>query len=60
MRKAEERKNQVDEDVSIEMGEEAGTKRKHRSAKAKGTQEQEKPHVLPIYEDNYDDSVEKQ
>ena len=33
--KAKERRDQDDEDVSIEVGGEAGTKSKHRSAKAK-------------------------
>ena len=42
------------------MGEEAGTKSNHRSAKAKGIREPEEPHVFPVDEDNYDDSLAKQ
>ena len=60
MRKAKERTNQDDEDVSIEVGGEAGTKSNHRSAKAKGIREPEEPHVFPVDEDNYDDSLAKQ
>ncbi|KAE8769775.1 hypothetical protein D1007_58576 [Hordeum vulgare] len=37
-----------------------GTKSNHRSAKAKGIKEPEEPHVFPIAEDNYDDSLAKQ
>ena len=60
VRKTEERRNQDDEDVSIEVGAEAGTKSNHRSAKAKGIREPEEPHVFPVDEDNYDDSLAKQ
>ena len=60
MRKAEERRNQDDEDVSIEVGAEAGTKSNHRSTKAKGIREPEEPHVFLVDEDNYDDSLAKQ
>ncbi|KAI4995710.1 hypothetical protein ZWY2020_037758 [Hordeum vulgare] len=60
VRKSEEIRNQDDEDFSIEVGEEAGTKSNHRSAKAKGIREPEEPHVFPIVEDNYDGSLEKQ
>ena len=42
------------------MGAEAGTKSNHRSAKAKGIREPEEPHVFPVDEDNYDDSLAKQ
>ena len=60
VRKAEERRDQDDEDVGIEVGGEAGTKSKHRSAKAKGIREPKEPHVFPVDEDNYDDSLAKQ
>ena len=60
VRKTEERRNQDDEDVSIEVGAEAGTKSNHWSAKAKGIREPEEPHVFPVDEDNYDDSLAKQ
>ena len=60
VRKAEERRDQDDEDVSIEVGGEAGTKSKHRSAKAKTIREPEETHVFLVYEDNYDDSLAKQ
>ena len=60
VRKAEERRDQDDEDVSIEVGGEAGTKSNHRSANAKGIREPEEPHVFPVDEDNYDDSLAKQ
>ena len=60
VRKTEERRNQDDEDVIIEVGAEAGTKSNHRSAKAKGIREPEEPHVFPVDEDNYDDSLAKQ
>ena len=52
VRKAEERRDQDDEDVSIEVGWEAGTKSKHRSAKAKAIREPEETHVFPVDEDN--------
>ena len=60
VRKTKERRNQDDEDVSIEVGAEAGTKRNHPSAKAKGIREPKEPHVFPVDEDNYDDSLAKQ
>ena len=60
VRKAEERRDQDDEDVSIEVGGEAGTKSKHRSAKAKAIRELEEIHVFLVDEDNYDDSLAKQ
>ncbi|XP_044414964.1 uncharacterized protein [Triticum aestivum] len=60
VRKTQERRNQDDEDVSIEVGAEVGTKSNHQSAKAKGIREPEEPHVFPVDEDNYDGSLAKQ
>jgi len=42
------------------VGAEAGTKSNHWSAKAKAIREPGEPHVFPVDEDNYDDSLAKQ